>query len=48
MIGAEELANIPSYQTLLADKIWKSYKPITKLILEAGAYYAPIRRGKSV
>jgi hypothetical protein len=25
MIGAEELANISSYQTLAADKIWKSY-----------------------
>jgi hypothetical protein len=32
-IGAEELANISSYQTLSADKIWKSYKPITKLVL---------------
>ena len=30
-IGAEELANISNYQTLSADKIWKSDKPITKL-----------------
>jgi hypothetical protein len=32
MIGAEELADISSYQALSADKKMRSFKPSTKLI----------------
>ena len=41
-IGAEELSYISSYQTLSADKNWKSKQALTKLNLFAGAYYAPL------
>ncbi len=40
-IKAEELVNISSYQTLWADKNWKSYKAITKLKIKVVPYMAP-------
>jgi len=38
MIRAEELTVISSYQTLSAEKKYKSYEVITKPIKKAGAY----------
>jgi hypothetical protein len=39
--GAEELTHISSYQQLLVDKNWRSYKPSKKIIIKVGACMHP-------
>ena len=46
-IGAEELSYISSYQTLSADKIWKSYIASTKLV-KIKRMHICAHRGKAV
>jgi hypothetical protein len=38
MFSAEELVDTSSYQKLWADKKWKSYYAITKLVKKTGSY----------
>ncbi len=41
MIQKEAISYIPSYQTLTADKISKSYLAMTKLVKKVVAYMRP-------